>query len=42
MSWVRYAWLVVGLCFYYSVYSTYNFDTYEVGYQHELVSLGAY
>ena len=30
-----------GLTFYYSVFSTYNFDTYQFGYQHELVSLGA-
>jgi hypothetical protein len=25
---VRYALRVVGLCFHYSVFSTYNFDTY--------------
>jgi hypothetical protein len=40
-SWVRYALRVVGLRFYYSVISTYYFDTYQFGYQHELVSLGA-
>jgi hypothetical protein len=33
---------VVGLCFYYSVYSTYNFDTYQFGFVHELVLLVAY
>jgi hypothetical protein len=27
-----------GFRFYYSVFSTYNFDTYQFGYQHELVS----
>jgi fluoride ion exporter CrcB/FEX len=40
-SWVRYALLVVGFRFCYSVFSTYNYDTYQFGYQHELVSLGA-
>jgi len=32
---------MVGLHLYYSVFSTYNFDTYQFGYQHELVSLVA-
>jgi hypothetical protein len=32
---------MVGLGFYYSVFSTYNFDTYQFGYQHELVSFSA-
>jgi hypothetical protein len=32
---------VVGSRFCYSVFSTYNFDTYQFGYQHELVSLSA-
>jgi len=32
---------MVGSRFRYSVFSTYNFDTYQFGYQHELVSLGA-
>jgi hypothetical protein len=40
-SWVRSSLLVVGLCFYYSVFSTYNFDTYQFGCQRELVSLVA-
>jgi hypothetical protein len=40
-SWVRYALQVVGFRFCYSVFSTYNYDTYQFGYQHELVSLGA-
>jgi len=33
MSWVRNSWLMVGLGFCYSVFSTYNFDTYQYGYQ---------
>jgi hypothetical protein len=41
-SWVRYALLVVGFRFYNSVFSTYNFDIYQFGYQHELVSFCAY
>ena len=41
MSWVRYALRVVGFRFCYSVFSTYNFDTYQFGYQHELVSFVA-
>jgi len=32
---------MVGLGFYYSVFSTYNYDTCQFGYQHELVSLVA-
>jgi hypothetical protein len=32
---------MVGLSFHYSVFSTYIFDTYQFGYQHELVSLVA-
>jgi hypothetical protein len=32
---------MVGFRFCYSVFSTYNFDTYQFGYQHELVSLVA-
>jgi len=32
---------MVGLSFNYLVFSTYNFDPYQYGYQHELVSLGA-
>ena len=31
----------MGLSFYNSVFSTYNFDTYQIGIQHELVSLSA-
>jgi hypothetical protein len=31
-----------GLTFFYSVFSTYNFDTYQFGYQHELVSFSVY
>jgi hypothetical protein len=42
MSSLQYSWLMVGFCSYYSVYSTYNFDTYQFGFQHELVSLVAY
>jgi hypothetical protein len=41
MSVVRNSWLKVDLGFYYSVFSTYNYDTYQFGYQHELVSLVA-
>ena len=41
MSVVRQTWLMVGLRFHYSVFSTYNFDTYQYGYQRELVSLVA-
>jgi hypothetical protein len=40
-SWVRYALLLVVFCFCYSVFSTYNFYTYQFGYQQKLVSLGA-
>jgi hypothetical protein len=40
-SWVQITWLMVGLSFCYSVFSTYNFDTYQYGYQHELVSFSA-
>ena len=40
-SWVRYALLMVGFRFCYSVFSTYNYDTYQFAYQHELVSLSA-
>jgi hypothetical protein len=32
---------MVGFRFYYSIFSTYNFDTCQFGYQHELVSLDA-
>jgi hypothetical protein len=32
---------MVGLSFRYSVNSTYNFDTYQFGYQHELVAQSA-
>ena len=38
MSWVHFTLRVVVFRFYYSVFSTYNFDTYQFGYQHELVS----
>jgi fluoride ion exporter CrcB/FEX len=41
-SWVRYALQVVGFRFCYSVFSTYNYDTYQFGYQHELVSFCVY
>jgi len=41
MSSLQIAWLVVGLGFYYSVFSTYDFCNYQFGYQHKLVSLGA-
>jgi len=32
---VQLTWLVVGFRFCYSVFSTYNFDTYKFLYQHE-------
>jgi len=32
---------MVGLSFHYLVFSTYNYDTYQFSFQHELVSLGA-
>ena len=32
---------MVVLSFHYSVFSTYNYDTYQFGYRHEPVSLGA-
>jgi hypothetical protein len=41
MSWVRNSWLMVGFRFCYSVFSTYNFDTYQYGFVLELVSLVA-
>jgi hypothetical protein len=41
-SWLRNSWLMVGLGFYYSVFSTYNFDTYQFGFQYELVSSVAF
>jgi hypothetical protein len=40
-SWVQNSWLLVGLRFYYSVFSTYNYDTYQFGFQHELVARSA-
>jgi len=33
---------MVGLGFYNSIFSTYNYNTYQFGYQRELSSLGAY
>jgi hypothetical protein len=36
MSVVLNSWLMVGLSFHYSVFSTHNYDTYQFGYQHEL------
>jgi hypothetical protein len=42
MSLVQFTLRVVVFRFYYSVISNYNFDTYQFGYQHELVSLVAY
>jgi hypothetical protein len=41
MSLVQFTLRVVVFRFYYSVISNYNFDTYQFGYQHELVSLVA-
>jgi hypothetical protein len=41
MSVVRNSWLMVGFRFCYSVNSTYNFDTNQYGFVHELVSLVA-
>jgi hypothetical protein len=38
MSWEQFTWLRVGLGFHYLVFSTYNYDTYQYGYQHEPVS----
>jgi hypothetical protein len=40
-SWVQFTLRVVVFRFCYSVFSTYNFDTYQFGYQHELVSFSA-
>jgi hypothetical protein len=42
MSVVQNSLLVVGFRFCYSVFSTYNYDTYQFGYQHELVSFCVY
>ena len=41
MSSLQIAWRVVGLGFYYSVFSTYNYDTHQFGHQHELVARSA-
>jgi hypothetical protein len=41
MGVVQFTLRVVVFRFYYSVFSTYNFVTYQYGYKHELVSLVA-
>jgi hypothetical protein len=38
---VQFTLRVVGLSFHYLVFSTYNFDTYQFGFAHELVSFSA-
>jgi hypothetical protein len=40
-AWEQFTWLMVVFRFYYSVFSTYNYDTYQFGYQRELVSFSA-